>query len=103
MKELKDYEGRIVRFSQERLAHVLSHPELTEHEDWVTNTLLHPEEVRYSISDRMVKLFYRFYPNTKVGNKWLCVVAKYLDDDAFVITAYLTDKFKRGDSIWPNP
>jgi hypothetical protein len=67
------------------------------------STALHPEEVRYSMSDRTVKLFYRFYPNTKVGNKWLCVVAKYLDDDAFVITAYLTDKFKRGDLIWPNP
>ncbi|MFZ4677003.1 MAG: hypothetical protein ACOYM4_15155, partial [Nodosilinea sp.] len=31
---------------------------------------------------------------TIAGDKWLCVVVKYLDNDAFVITAYLTDKLK---------
>ena len=26
---------------------------------------------------------------------------QYLDDDAFVVTAYLTDKPKTGDTLWP--
>jgi hypothetical protein len=40
-------------------------------------------------------------PGTRVGDKWLCVVVKYAADDAFVLTAYLTDKPKKGEQLWP--
>jgi len=46
-------------------------------------------------------LFYAFYSETIVGGKWLCVVVKYLLSDAFVVTAYLTDKPKSGATLWP--
>ncbi len=82
---------------------LLGHPELTGHEDWVANALLHPQEVRRSISDPTVMLFYQFRSNTIAGDKWFCVVAKYVEDDAFVVTAYLTDKLKKGDLVWRNP
>ena len=36
-----------------------------------------------------------------VGGKWLCVVVKYAAEDAFVVTAYLTDQLKVGEVIWP--
>jgi hypothetical protein len=36
-----------------------------------------------------------------VGGKWLCIVVKYEAEDAFVITAYLTDKIKAGEVVWP--
>ena len=36
-----------------------------------------------------------------VGGKWLCVVVKYAENDAFVVTAYLTDKPKAGGDLWP--
>ena len=42
-----------------------------------------------------------FYAQTQVGGKWLCVVVKYPPDDGFVVTAYLTDQLKAGDTIWP--
>jgi len=45
---------------------------------------------------------YRYYYRTIVGDKWLCVVVKYLVEDAFVLTAYLTDKPKRGMKLWPS-
>lgn len=102
MKILRDHQGIAVRLSAERLAHILSHPELAGHEDWLTNASLHPEEVRYSVSDKQVKLFYQFRYDTKVGDKWFCVVVKYLDGDAFIITAYLTDKVKQGELVWRN-
>jgi hypothetical protein len=60
-----------------------------------------PSEVRVSRSDRDVRLFYEFYRRTEVGDKWLCIVVKYLPNDAFVITAYLTDKMKPGETVWP--
>jgi len=47
------------------------------------------------------ELSYRYYVGTQVGDKWLCVVVKYAMNDAFVVTAYLTDKPKKGKRIWP--
>lgn len=38
--------------------------------------------------------------DTQVGDKWLCVVVKHLENDAFVVTAYLTDKPKTGEIVW---
>jgi hypothetical protein len=46
-------------------------------------------------------VFYEFYAQTIVGGKWLCVVVKYGENDAFVVTAYLTDKPKAGEDLWP--
>ena len=48
-----------------------------------------------------MRLFYEFYARTIVGGKWLCVVVKYAENDAFVVTAYLTDKPKAGEDLWP--
>ena len=67
----------------------------------IIHTLQTPSEVRISHSDSAARLFYEFYSRTIVGDKWLCVVVKYLPDDAFVITAYLTDKLKTGERVWP--
>jgi hypothetical protein len=61
-----------------------------------------PEVVRQSRSDSQVYLYYRFYDQTIVGAKWLCVVIKDNSDDAFIITAYLTDKLKQGLELWRN-
>ena len=36
-----------------------------------------------------------------MGDKWLCAVVRYADNDAFVLTAYLTDRPKKGERIWP--
>ena len=57
--------------------------------------------MRRSRSDEAVQLFYELYAQAIVGGKWLCVVVKYAEDDAFVVTAYLTDKPKAGVDLWP--
>jgi hypothetical protein len=67
----------------------------------IARVLPSPAEVRLSRSDDTVQLLYEFYAQTLVGGKWLCVVVKYLSDDGFVVTAYLTDQLKPGESIWP--
>lgn len=53
-----------------------------------------------SVSDEQTQLYYRVYSNTLVGEKLLCVVVKVLDQDAFILTAYLTDRVKRGEVLW---
>ena len=70
-------------------------------EDELERVLQTPAEVRLSRADENVKLFCDFYAQTQVGGKWLCVVVKYLPGDAFMITAYLTDTLKAGESVWP--
>lgn len=94
MQILVDYQGRQIRLTDERLAHILEHPEMASMEAAIQAALSDPEVVRVSNTDSAVHLYYRYREGTIVGDKWLCVVVKYLDNDAFVITAYLTDKLK---------
>lgn len=101
MKWLDDCFGNRVRLTDERLAHILEHPEMRDLAPAIEQTLRQPQFVRRSRSDAAARLFYQYYTQTKVGGKWLCVVVKYLDNNPFVVTAYLTDKPKPGDELWP--
>ena len=100
MAVLTDYQNRPVRLTDERLAHILLHPEMVGMEAAIIETLQHPQLVRESKSDDAINLFYRFYTETAIGDKWLCIVVKYLPTDAFIITAYFTDKPKKGVDLW---
>ena len=66
-----DYQGRRVRLTQERLAHILEHLEMTGMELHIPETLLHPEMV------------------------------KMTDNDAFILTAYLVTRPAGGKKLWP--
>ncbi len=101
MKLLQDCFGHQVRLTDERLAHILEHPEMKGMAAEIERVLRRPQLVRRSRSDDTVRLFYEFYTQTMVGGKWLCVVVKYEQNDAFVVTAYLTDKPKAGENLWP--
>src|ERR1700722_15633473 len=87
--------------NEEWLAHILEHPEMKDMGAEIERVLRQPQLVRRSRSDAAVRLFYEFYAQTIVGGKWLCVVVKFAENDAFVITAYLTDKPKAGEDLWP--
>ena len=100
MKLLQDYEGRTIRLTDERLKHILEHPELKHMDQAIEETLTNPERVVQSISDPEAHLYYQFYIGTRVGDKYLCVVVKVTQNDAFVLTAYLTDTIKKGKVIW---
>jgi hypothetical protein len=101
MKTIRDCFGRLIRLTDERMAHILQHPEMIGMEAEITHVLQRPAEVRLSRSDSTVQLFYEYYVKTRVGGKWLCAVVKYGADDGFVVTAYLTDQPKPGERIWP--
>ncbi|MBI4312196.1 MAG: hypothetical protein HY681_10500 [Chloroflexi bacterium] len=66
----------------------------------VGETLLDPDTVVLSSTDPTVRLYYKRYHETGVGDKLVCVVVKLSLEDAFVLTAYLTDKAKRGQVLW---
>jgi hypothetical protein len=79
--------GLAIRPTDERLAHVLEHPEMVGMESAIEQTIVHPNQVVESISDPVARLYYRFYMGTMVGDKYLCVVVKIIGEEAFVLTA----------------
>ena len=101
MRVLHDFQGLEIRLTDERRAHTLEHPEMAGMEPAIAETLLRPQQVVESFSDPRVRLYYRFYLGTRVGDKYLCVIVKVTDADSFVLTAYLTDRIKKGVTLWP--
>ena len=101
MKIFKDVEGRSIRLTEERRRHILEHPEMVDMIPVIEETLMSPHKIVESLSDAQAHLYYRFYIGTKVGDKHLCVVVKINLNDAFVLTAYLTDTTKKGKILWP--
>ena len=101
MRMLKDFEGRQIRLTDERLEHILDHPEMRGLTRSIEETLAYPQKVIRSVSDTDARLYYRYYLGTAVKDKYLCVVVKVKRGDAFVLTAYLTDSIKKGEILWP--
>lgn len=61
MKRITDCFGRVVRLTDERLDHILEHPEMREMETQIEDVLRHPQWVRRSLTDSGVRLFYEYY------------------------------------------
>lgn len=75
----------------------IKHPVMAGREKDVKEVLQHPSEIRQSRSDLAVYLFYK---PERIG-RWVCAVAKQLNGDGFLITAYPTDAIKEGELVWP--
>ena len=94
----------------ERWLHIVdpsgAHPYMAAMLPELKETLSIPDIVRRSNSEpARVRLYYKWFNNIAVGNKRLCVVVEFLADDdafddAFVRTAYVTDRLKRGEELW---
>ncbi len=97
-----DYSGRNIRYSDERQTHVaVRHPYMEDHAELIQETLADPDEVRVSPEyPDTVMLYYRWFWSTMVGAKYIRVVVKLLDQDAFVLTAHVTDNIRRGERVW---
>jgi hypothetical protein len=97
----RDHQGVPIRLTDERRRHMLEHPEMAGLENEIGHSLSAPDTVVQSVSDLEARLYYRRVEKTIVGPKHLCVVVKMRAGDAFIITAYLTDKVKKGQVLWP--
>jgi hypothetical protein len=95
----KDYRGRTIRFSEERIHHIEVRFEMSHFEEHIRETLQTPECVVLSNRDPEAALYYHYYYGTRVGNKWLCIVVKD-EDEPFCLTAYFTNKIKKGEVLW---
>ncbi len=67
----------------------------------IARVLAVPERVVQSVADSETHLYCRYFFDTPVGGKYLCVAVNVRAHDSFVLTAYLTDVIKKGAPIWP--
>ena len=75
---------------------VEKHETIRGRESDVVGVLGDPSEIRRSRSDPNAFLFYRI----ERPERWLCVVAKRLNGEGFIITVYPTDAIKEGETVW---
>ena len=89
--------GFTVRTSESYWQRLLTkHPDIAELEELVLQALVTPDEIRRSSRDNDVLLFYL----ARSEKRWVVAVARRLNGDGFLITAYQTDAIKEGESIW---
>ncbi|WJI28450.1 DUF4258 domain-containing protein [Thermosynechococcus sp. B3] len=74
----------------------IKHPVMGDRLADVQNTLSDPNEIRLSKADAQVYLFYR----DDGAKRWVCTVAKRLNGEGFLITAYRTSVIKEGELLW---
>ncbi len=75
---------------------VEKHDVVRGRESSVAEALTDPNEIRRSLSDENVYLFYK----VERPGRWLCVVAKRLNGEGFIITVYPADAIKEGETVW---
>ncbi|OQY68259.1 hypothetical protein B6D29_01045 [Microgenomates bacterium UTCPR1] len=97
--EAKDIFGKNIRTTKDywNKIFLIKHKELKVSQSEVIKLLQNPDEVRKSVQDPFIYLFYK-----NLDKKYLVVVVKYLNNHGFVVTIYKTSKLKRkGEKIWP--
>ncbi|HEC23041.1 MAG TPA: DUF4258 domain-containing protein [Chloroflexi bacterium] len=93
------FDEEVVLDSTVRRIILAKHPEVADFIDRVGEVLRQPDEVRRSVKDERVALYYR-YEDDVLGGKWVTVVVKSVDRK-FISTIYATDRIKSGERIWP--
>jgi len=93
--------GKKIFLTKNQYEHVRKrHPEVTGEIEEIKRTLVSPQIVRRSMYHEKVWLFYRFFKDTPVSEKYLMVAARIVNNEGFVVTSYFTDKVKMGEEIW---
>jgi hypothetical protein len=100
-RRYRDYQGRLILLTDERKRHILLHPEMRPWVKSIPSVLRTPERVIQSKSDASAELFYVWKTRTTIGPKYLCAVCVFRPRSAFLVTAYLTDRVKGGETLWP--
>lgn len=75
---------------------IVKHPDIADLETEIQQALASPNEIRRSSRDPNVLLFYLVLKE----RRWVVAVARRLNGDGFLITAYQTDAIKEGETLW---
>lgn len=99
---LRDFQGHPVILTEAAWQHVIMphHGYMADMPEVIDAALRDPDAIRRSSTrPATVRLYYKWIAGTVVGDKWVCVVVKYVGGEAFVLTAYATDAIKQGEPL----
>ncbi len=99
MHLFKDKFGRNIKLTDERLEHILEHPELFNPLDKIKETLMLPSIVIKSEDDPYVWLYYRPYKFDR-QKSFLLAIVKISNGEGFVITTFYVKNIQNGEVIW---
>ena len=99
---LTDYQGRAIRFPEERWEHIVSsHRDMARMEQVIRETLMDPDEIYWDPQfQREVQLYYRWFVGLPIGDHLVCVAVRVFENDAFVMSSYPVRRPKGDDLIW---
>ncbi|MCI0438187.1 MAG: hypothetical protein L0177_03545 [Chloroflexi bacterium] len=102
MQVFTDFEGREIRLTDERVAHIIreGHGQVFQITNTLEEVLTLPDLIAESTSNPNARLYYRYYTNTAYGDKYVVVVVIIDEGDAWIATAYISNRIKRGNWIW---
>ncbi len=96
---ITDIFNNAIELTDERWQHIVrEHPEVEPYKGKIQEVLLSPDYVKKSKRDEEVLLYYKFYGDMFDG-KYLLVAAKK-GLRSFILTCYITDIIKRGETLW---
>ncbi|MSP14557.1 MAG: hypothetical protein EXR62_16580 [Chloroflexi bacterium] len=98
---LIDHKNRRIRLTQERLEHILEHPEMATQMNRLQETVRNPDLIVAADADETVHVYHRLYDQTPVTRKYMLVTVKLWENDAFVLTAFFSSRRKKGKIVWP--
>jgi len=95
----KDIFQDTIELTDERWHHIIKeHPEVKQYRERVKEVLIIPNYVKKSSRDTKVLLYYEYYGDILMGKFLMVVVKKNLR--SFILTCYITDAIKRGETLW---
>lgn len=102
MFEIKDVFNEPVSLTRDVWAAIVKkHPEVDGLDGEIKLTIFQPDKVVKSVYDERVNLYYKYFEKIFKGKLLVVVVKKLSRYEKYVTTAYITDKRKGGEVIWP--
>lgn len=97
-EEFEDKFGNTIKLTDNHWDHIIKeHPEVQPYKTRLFKVLSKPDLVKKSKRDKDTFLYYRYYKDIHQG-KYLLIVARIKDE--LLLTCYITDRIKEGDTIW---
>jgi hypothetical protein len=89
-----------IRLNDERWLHIITgHPEMSIYYDEILKTIAEPEIIYTGLKGDLIAVS----PQIEGTNKHIVVAYKEIDDDGFVITAYISNKLnslQKKEIVW---
>lgn len=93
--------GILIRLTKERWLHIIEqHPEVGELRAEIAQAIQNPERILAGLEGELLAVY-----AIEIG-KWLVVVYREIEDDGFIITAFVTRRHRALEKrtiVWPPP